>query len=124
MFIKITILLTSICSIINYKNITYENINSYFLNVQMINPMAITTILIFSFNNFNKIKNISIIGLKRAFDFISKYLINKKNNKSNIYGIMLTDKTGTITKNKLKIIDVHTNKLNNNFSTLDFSNTL
>ena len=78
----------------------------------MINPMAITTILIFSFNNFNKIKNISIIGLKRSFDFISKYLINKKNNKSNIYGIMLTDKTGTITKNKLKIIDVHINKLN------------
>jgi magnesium-transporting ATPase (P-type) len=117
MFIKITILLTSICSIINYKNITYENINSYFLNIQMINPMAITTILIFSFNNFNKIKNISIIGLKRSFDFISKYLINKKNNKSNIYGIMLTDKTGTITKNKLKIIDVH---VNNNFKSLEF----
>lgn len=120
MFIKITILLTSICSIINYKNITYENINSYFLNVQMINPMAITTILIFSFNNFNKIKNISIIGLKRSFDFISKYLINKKNNKSNIYGIMLTDKTGTITKNKLKIIDIHTNKLNKDFKSLEF----
>ncbi len=119
-FIKLTILITIICSIINYKNITYENINSYFLNIQMINPMAITTVLIFSFNNFNKIKNISIIGLKRVFDFSSKYLINKKNNKSNIYGIMLTDKTGTITKNKLKIIDVHTNKLNNNFSTIDF----
>ncbi len=77
---------------IHHKEFNYQNLIQYFLGIQMINPMSISSIIFIILSNINK-NYINYNGKKQiAASFNNNKFINKF--------IHCSDKTGTLTSNK------------------------
>lgn len=103
-FILETLLLTMFHSwiyYIIYGNIELSIIINILMSIQMINPMILNTILLFV-NNLYKNINLSINSKFKLISIFDNNLITNVSSRL----IHFTDKTGTLTKNKLNFIGI------------------